>query len=144
MILLDVSTCLVGFWAGHVHHEATRSWLDAADNDSLALCRVVQLGWLRHLTNPAVLGDDALTRIDAWNFIATVLQDARFGWVVERGDVDDHFAQFVGHDRRHKLWTDDYLAALASASGHCLATLDAKFAPRYPDLEVVNPLETRG
>jgi len=140
MILLDVSTCLVGFWAGHVHHEATRAWLDAADNDSLALCRVAQLGWLRHLTNPAVLGVDALTRIEAWNFIASVLQDARFHWVVEGGDVDDHFVHFVGADRSHKLWTDDYLAALASSGRHSLATLDQKLARRYPDLDVINPL----
>lgn len=139
MILLDVSVCLAGFWEGHVHHPATRAWLDDAADDSLALCRIVQLGWLRHLTNPVVLGEDALTRVAAWNFVAGVMGDARFMWVAEADAVDEHFAGFLAPDRSHKLWTDDYLAAVAMAGDHSLATLDSKFARRYPDLDVVNP-----
>lgn len=141
MILLDVSTCLTGFWAGHLHHEKTRAWLDAAADDSLGLCRIVHLGWLRHLTNPAVLGEDALTRRDAWNFVASVLNDARFGWIEESADTDVHLAAYAAHhDRGHKLWTDDYLAALALGGGHSFASLDTKIARRDPDLTVVDPL----
>lgn len=141
MILLDVSICLVGFWAGHLHHEQARNWFDRAEDDSLGLCRIVHLGWLRHLTNPAVLGEDALTRRDAWNFVASVLADARFGWIEESEDIDTHFASHAAHgDRSHKLWTDDYLAALAVAGNHSFATLDTKIARRYPGLAVINPL----
>lgn len=141
MILLDVSTCLVGFWAGHEHHEATRTWLEAAEDESLALCRIAQLGWLRHLTNPVVLGEDTLTRTEAWNFVAAVLSDARFVWATEVDEVDQHLAGLLADDHSHKLWTDDYLAALASAGGYSLATLDSKFARRYPELTVINPVE---
>lgn len=140
MILLDVSTCLAGFWPAHVFHEPTRAWLNEADNDSLALCRVVHLGWLRHITNPAVLGEDALTRAGAWDFVASVLADARFAWIDENDTVDDWFSVLVARaDHNHKLWTDDYLAALALAGGHSLATLDAKIAKRYQRLKVINP-----
>jgi toxin-antitoxin system PIN domain toxin len=140
VILLDVSTCLVGFWAGHEHHERTRAWLDAAEDDSLGLCRVVHLGWLRHLTNPAVLGEDALTRADAWDFVASVMADARFVWLEEGTGLDSAFAaQAARQDRSHKLWTDDYLAAMALVGGHAFATLDTRVAARCPGLDVINP-----
>lgn len=141
MILLDVSICLAGFWPAHVSHAPTRAWLTSADDDSLGLCRVAHLGWLRHLTNPVVLGEDALTRADAWDFIASVLADARFGWIDETGDVDDWFSTLAARpDRSHKLWTDDYLAAVALAGGHSFATLDTRIADRYPRLEVIDPV----
>lgn len=141
MILLDVSTCLVGFWSGHVHHEPTKAWLESAEDDSLALCRVVHLGWLRHLTNPSVLGEDALTRSEAWDFVASVLADARFVWAEESAGTDMWLADLASHDdRSHKLWTDDYLAALALAGGYAFATLDTKVADRHPALEVINPI----
>lgn len=140
MILLDVSTCLAGLWPAHVFHDPTRAWLSEATDDSLGLCRVVHLGLLRHLSNPVILGEDALSRGEAWDFVASVLADARFGWVDEADGVDDHFADHVaGKDRSHKLWTDDYLAAVALAGGHSFATLDTKFPARYPQLTVINP-----
>ncbi|KYH46308.1 VapC toxin family PIN domain ribonuclease [Branchiibius sp. NY16-3462-2] len=136
MTLLDVSTCLVGFWPAHELHARTRKWIERAANDSLGLCRVVHLGWLHHLSNPAVLGEDAMTRAEAWDFIAAVLTDARFAWVEENSGVNDWFASFAA---RPDLWTDDYLAAVALAGGHSLATLDTKVAARYPQLDVINP-----
>lgn len=140
MILLDVSTCLVGFWPAHEFHAGTRAWIERAANDSLGLCRVVHLGWLRHLSNPAVLGADAMTRAEAWDFIAAVLTDARFAWVEENSEVNDWFASFAARpERSHTLWTDDYLAAVALAGGHSFATLDTKVAARYPQLDVINP-----
>jgi hypothetical protein len=39
-------------------------------------------------------------------------------------------------DQRHKLWTDDYLAAFAQASGATLTTLDRKMPARYPSVQV--------
>lgn len=141
MILLDGGICLVGFWSGHQHHPAVRAWLEPADDRSLGLCRVVQLGWLRHLTNPAVLGADALTRAEAWAFVSSVLEDSRFVWVKEAADVDASLAALAARpDRSHKRWTDDYLAAVALAGGHAFATLGTAIAARYPDLEVINPL----
>ena len=134
MILLDVSICLAGFWPAHVFHEPTQSWLSNARDDSLGLCRVVHLGWLRLLTNSTVLGEDVLTRAEAWDFVASVLTDARFGWIDETDTVDDRFAQLAAiPDRSH-------LVSVALAGGHSFATLDTKITKRYPQLEVTNPL----
>lgn len=142
MILLDVSACLVGFWDGHVHHVPTRAWLEAAEDESLGVCRVVHLGWLRLLTNPSVLGEDVLTRSDAWNFVGAVLSDGRFAWVEEAPHVDTHLADHAARDdHSHKLWTDDYLAAVALAGGHSFATLDGRIAGRYPNLTVIDPMQ---
>jgi uncharacterized protein len=40
------------------------------------------------------------------------------------------------NDNSHKLWTADYLAAFAQASGASLATLDTKLKDRYPSVQV--------
>ena len=40
------------------------------------------------------------------------------------------------NDHSHKLWTDDYLAAFAQASGASLATLDTKLEERYPSVRI--------
>jgi predicted nucleic acid-binding protein len=42
-------------------------------------------------------------------------------------------------DSSHKLWTDDYLAALAQASGASLATLDTRLTDRDPSVQIDQP-----
>jgi hypothetical protein len=80
-------------------------------------------------------------RAPAWDFIASVLFDGRFAWVDEADGTDTRFATHAArHERGHKLWTGDYLAAVALAGGHSFATLDTKIASRYPDLEVIDLL----
>jgi predicted nucleic acid-binding protein len=39
-------------------------------------------------------------------------------------------------DKNHRRWTDDYLAALAQASGATLTTLDRNMLARYPSFQV--------
>ena len=39
-------------------------------------------------------------------------------------------------DSSHQLWTADYLAAFAQASGASLATLDTKLKDRYPSVQI--------
>ena len=39
-------------------------------------------------------------------------------------------------DKSHKLWTDDYLAAFAQASGATLMTLDRKMPACYPSVQI--------
>jgi uncharacterized protein len=58
-------------------------------------------------------------------------------WVEEPDDLEAAFrALSVRNDNSHKLWTDDYLAAFAQASGASLATLDTKLTNRYPSVRV--------
>jgi predicted nucleic acid-binding protein len=65
MILLDVGVWLAAVWGRHAHHPATADWF-ARQTDDLVFCRVTQMSLLRLLSNPAIMGDDAVDRSQAW------------------------------------------------------------------------------
>ena len=49
--LPDVNVLLALSAEGHVHHKPARLWFYAQLTDSVAICRVTQMGLLRLLTN---------------------------------------------------------------------------------------------
>ena len=65
MILLDAGVWLAAVWGRHAHHPATADWFDRQAGD-LVFCRVTQMSLLRLLSNPAIMGDDAVDRSQAW------------------------------------------------------------------------------
>ena len=135
--LIDVGVWLAATWRGHVHNESAVQWFER-ESGSLLMCRVTQTGLLRLLSNPAVMGDDVLTRSSAWRIIDQLLADERVLWAEEPADLEAVFrALSARNETSHKLWTDDYLAAFAQTSGAEIATLDRKFAARYPSVKVV-------
>ncbi|WP_278260770.1 TA system VapC family ribonuclease toxin [Nocardia sp. AG03] len=137
MTLVDVGLWLAAVYGRHVHHRAAATWFDA-QSDSLLMCRVTQTGLLRLLSNPAVMDTEVLSRSDAWRIIDQLNADERVIWAEEPNSLDQVFrALSARNDHSHKLWTDDYLAAFAQASGATLATLDRKLAARYPSVDVV-------
>ena len=136
MNLLDVNVWLAGIWDGHADHEAVLSWRDRAEG-LLVLCRVTQMALLRHLSNPAVLGPDALTRRDAWHLVDRQMRDPAVTWRAEPDGLSVAWrALSAQEDRNHKLWTDDYLAGFAQAGHLTLVTLERRFVRRYPSVEV--------
>lgn len=136
MILVDVGVWLAATWGRHAQHPVARQWF-GAQSDDLLLCRVTQMSLLRLVTNPAILGDDAVTRSEAWHVIDQIWSDERVLWAGEPDDLEAVFRAISARpDHSHKLWTDDYLAAFAQASGASLATLDTKMAERYPSVRV--------
>ncbi len=63
--------------------------------------------------------------------------DNRVLWAEEPDHLEAVFrAISARNDNSHKLWTDDYLAAFAQASGAVLATLDTKLKARYPSVRI--------
>ena len=103
----------------------------------MVFCRVTELAFLRLTTNPAVMGNDALTRRQAWNHLLALQADPRIKFVPEpRGLAPLWVAFSKRDDTSHLLWTDDYLAAFAQAATAELVTLDAKLAVRYPSVDV--------
>ena len=50
----------------HVHHQIATEWPQGVDHDTLAFCRVSELGFLRLLTNVHVMGKDVLSPAQAW------------------------------------------------------------------------------
>ncbi len=136
MILLDVGVWLAAAWGRHVHHAAASSWFDR-QTDDLVFCRVTQMSLLRLLSNPAIMGEDAVDRSEAWRVFDQLWADERVLWADEPAELDAVWrAISARQDKSHKLWTGDYLAAFAQTSGATLATLDSKLQGRYPSVRV--------
>jgi len=137
VILLDVGVWLAAAWGRHVHHRAAADWLNQQEDD-LALCRVTQMSLLRLLSNPGVMGQDVVSRGDAWRVIDQLRADERVLWSEEPAQLEAAWRAISARDENsHKLWTDDYLAAFAQVAGATLATLDRKLHCRYPSVRVV-------
>ena len=136
MNLLDVNVWLAGMWDGHVDHESVLRWRGEADGP-LVMCRVTQMAVLRHLSNPGVLGADAVTRREAWHLVDRQMGDPEVVWQAEPDGFSVAWrALSARDDRSHKLWTDDYLAGFAQAGHLTLVTLERGFVRRYPSVRV--------
>jgi uncharacterized protein len=136
VILVDVGVWLAATWGRHAQHRIARQWFDE-QSDDLLLCRITQMSLLRLISNPAIMGEDAVTRSEAWRIIDQFWSDNRVLWAEEPDHLEAVFRAISARsDNSHQLWTDDYLAAFAQASGASLATLDTKLKGRYPSVQV--------
>ena len=127
---LDVNVWLPLVWDGHVASEAARRWVASVDDD-LVLCRVTQLSLLRHLTNPSIMGDEALTNAEASLLLQSLNARAGVIFPQEPAGLPALFPLLGESDSSTRnRWTDAYLAAFAIAGNHKLITFDQGFA-RY-------------
>ena len=137
MYLPDVNMLLAAAWGRHPHHAPASHWLNRVDAQVL-LCRVTQMGLLRLLTLRTVMREDVITRAGAWRILDILRRDERVGWLEEPVSVDAVWrALSAREDFSSKLWTDDYLAAVAQASGLTLVTLDRALGERHPSVETL-------
>ena len=136
MILVDVGVWLAALWGRHVHNPVASEWVNGQADD-LVFCRVTQMGLLRLLSNPAIMGGDTVDRSQAWRLFDQLWSDERVLWAEEPDGLDAVWRAISARDdKSHKLWPDDYLAAFAQASDLALATLDRKLPGRYPSVRV--------
>jgi uncharacterized protein len=134
--LVDVGVWLAAIWGRHVHNPLAAEWF-GNEADDIAFCRVTQIGLLRLLSNPAIMGEDAIDRSQAWRTFDQLWADERVLWADEPAELDAVWrAISARNDKSHKLWTDDYLAAFAQATDAVLVTLDSKVPARYPSVRV--------
>lgn len=137
MKLLDANVWVAAAWVHHEHYDIARSWLDREDDD-LAWCRVTQMAFLRHISNPAVLGDGALTRRQGWDRYHALNADPRARFLGEPDGLESLWLAFSKRDdHSHQLWTDDYLAAFAQAAAATLVTFETAVRTRYPSVSVM-------
>lgn len=95
------------------------------------------MGLLRLLSNPAVMGQDVLTRADTWRVLDRLRADDRIRLAAEPAQLEHAWRAISARDdSSHKLWTDDYLAAFAQCAALAVATLDTGFHRRYPSITV--------
>ena len=138
MHLLDVNVWLAAAAEGHLHHGAVSGWMDA-QRQTLAFCLITQMGLLRHLSNPAVMHRDVVTRRRAWGVFQALTRDERVRMWPEPDGLESLWMAFSGrNDRSHRLWTDDYLVAFAQTAGATFVTLDASIEARYPSAAVLS------
>jgi toxin-antitoxin system PIN domain toxin len=133
--LPDVNILLALVAAGHTHHANALEWFEAQENDSVAICRVTQMGLLRLLTNPKVLsGHCSIQR--AFEISNELLADRRVFFEYEPPELETAWAALMQHPAaKASSWTDAYLAAFAQKHDYSMATFDRDFK-RWADLKL--------
>lgn len=135
--LPDVNVWLALGVPDHPRHERARRYWYEESGRQLAFCRITALGFLRLITNPAVMGDQPLTVPKAWKAYAEFRGLPEVIVATEPEQCDsflEAWATTGTPSRRH--WTDAYLAAFAKAGGFRLVTFDQDFT-RFPDLDLL-------
>lgn len=122
----DVNVWLALTWEGHVHHLAARNWFESLPQVArLFFCRITQLGLLRLLSTPAVMGKEVLSQSEAWKAYDRWMEDVRISFLAEPPQLEEHFRALSRIPRpAPKNWADSYLAAFAKASDLSLVTFD--------------------
>ncbi|MBL9181855.1 MAG: PIN domain-containing protein [Verrucomicrobiaceae bacterium] len=127
--LADVSWLLPLCYGGHEHHAAALRWLDGISaGDRVVVCRTAQMGLLRLLSNPAVMGADVCPSDAAWKLNDRIFTDRRFTFEDEPAGLEGELRRLTrGFPYSPKFWQDAYLAAFAVASDLSLITFDQGF-----------------
>jgi len=127
--LVDVNVWLALVYDLHVHHDTVRQWFETLETGGALFCRTTQLGLLRLLTNPRVMGQDVLSQRAAWQVYDRTAQDARVAFLSEPARVEPEFRRLTQSSHpATNVWSDAYLAAVAATAGLSVATLDRAFA----------------
>jgi hypothetical protein len=135
--LCDVNFLIALCYDGHVHHRQALDWLDQQGELEVVICRNTQLGLLRLLSNPAVMGVDVCTQEQAWAVYDAITSDGRFEFSLEPQNLEDYLRKYSASGQvSPKLWQDAYLAAYARAGNLRLVTFDQGFR-RFEGLQCV-------
>lgn len=139
MHLADVNIWLALAFEAHAHHRRALRWFDTVGPDACAMCRLVQNGFLRLATNPAVFGEETVTMVQAWALYDELVVDERVCFLPEPHGLEPVWRSYTeGSVYSPKVWSDAYLAAFANAGGMGVASLDEGFR-EYEGLELTVP-----
>src|SRR5260221_14556280 len=91
----DVNVWLALSHQRHVHCATAKDWLNSVD-EQIFFCRFTQMGLLRLLTNPHVMGAETLSQAGAWHAYYTWYQDERieFNREPEQAELNHLFQTF--------------------------------------------------
>jgi toxin-antitoxin system PIN domain toxin len=124
----DLNVWLALSVGGHGHSVAAWSWMNLLPRQSrIIFCRYTQIGLLRLLTNPAVMGEQTLTLRKAWGIYDRWLSDPRVDFYPEPRDVDAEFRRVsepFGDKPASKWIGDGWLLASANGLQSTLVTFD--------------------
>ena len=127
--LCDVNVLLALVTDRHALNGLAVRWAESVPAGEAVLCRVVQMGLLRLLNNPAVMREEAMNTTGCWSVWHRLLEDERFRFASEEPlGLDVAFERFtIGRAFSARVWTDAYLAAYAHAARLRLVTFDKAF-----------------
>ena len=124
---LDVNVWLPLVWEAHIGHSVATRWVRSQD-EVLCFCRGTQLALLRHLCNPAIMGEDVLNNREAADLVADLTRDRNVKICAEPRKLATTFPALGKSERSERnQWTDAYLAAFAITGSYRLVTFDQGF-----------------
>lgn len=133
----DINVWLALTYDRHVHHHAAERWFESlAPTARLFFCRITQLGLLRLVSAPAVMGpDEARSQRETWQTYDRWLGDERVEFLDEPAGLEKHFRALTSSPHASpKDWADSYLAAFAQVSRLTIVTFDRGFESKAVDL----------
>ena len=135
--LLDVNVWLALAYPGHTHHAAAKNYWSGAGAQP-AFCRVSMQGFLRLVTQAAVMGPAAHTPEEAWSIYAAHLASGRTLFLHEPATLEEQVQRYTTKaDFNLRDWTDAWLAGFAVAAGCRLVSFDGGFK-RYEGLDFLH------
>ncbi len=125
--LLDVNVWLALAHPGHSHHKAALNYWSGATTQ-MAFCRTSMQGFLRLLTQPAVMGEAVHTAEEAWDIYTAYLSSGRATFLPEPATTEAQMRSFTTRPGfRVRDWTDAYLASFAVTAGCRMVSFDSGF-----------------
>jgi uncharacterized protein len=141
MILVDTNVWLALAIPKHSKHAAARQWFLAQNAPkSVCFCRATQQSFLRLLTAANVMQgyqEDALSNQEALKVYRSIISEPVIGWLDEPVGLETVWTALADRPMASpKLWMDAYLAAMAIAGSHELATFDQALH-QFPGLRLI-------
>ena len=116
--LPDINVWIALAYSRHTQHIPATKYIATVQADSAALCRLSQVGMLRLLTNPAVMGSDVCTQVKAWSHFDQLMSDPRILFLEEPSNLEPEWRTFSSLSKpAANQWADGYLAAFAVSHG---------------------------
>ena len=137
----DVNVWIALTYRGHIHYTTARVWLDSVPDESeLCFCRLTQLGFLRLLTTPAVMGNRVMSQAAAWEVYDDWLENGRARFIEEPPSIEHIFRSLSQSQQpAPKDWADSYVSAFAQDSGLRLVTFDQALQRRTSGSLLLRP-----
>lgn len=139
-VLADVNFLIALLDIRHEHSVRAVSWLKATwQRHSIVNCRVAQMGAIRLLTRPPIMGAGVLSGAEAWGYLIKLFEDDRFIFATEPAGFESSRQTICEWTPKgSSAGTDSYLAAFALAGNLSVVTFDGGMN-RFPGLAVETP-----
>ncbi len=128
----DVNVWLALLLADHVHRALASEWWESGrSSQTIAFCRLTQIGVLRLLTTAAAMNGKPLTMAKAWRAYDRLFEDDRVALVPEPEAFESEFRRRSGSGAASpKVWAEAYLVSFAVQMNAAVVTFEGAFENR--------------